>query len=94
MSEPICPAKHTKYDPTEGEFKCPKCGAKPPEFYIDESPEEAHADCVKLHPGDNLCCTQCGYGTSGQAFANRIVKQKNLKPCPHCNGKGLVAGDK
>jgi len=87
-----CPAKHTKYQPTEAEWKCPRCLAtfdsKKP-FYVQE-PVDGTEDCLKLHCDDFLFCDTCGYSATGKSFAAQIVKAKNLKPCPHCNGTGLV----
>jgi len=92
-----CAGKHTKYQPNEEEFKCPKCGKKPPEgLIIDEIYQEAEGagDCDKLHPDDFLSCYACGYGTNGQAFANACQKKANMVPCPHCKGRGFVKGGK
>ncbi len=83
-----CEAKHTKYQPTDEEFNCPKCGAKVGDFFKDDP--VGHDECELLHDEDNLCCATCGYGCSGKAFAARIVKAKNLVSCPCCKGKGFV----
>lgn len=85
-----CQAKHTKYQPTDEEFKCPQCGAPGGEFYIAESPDESDPDCTLLHPGDYLACSKCEYGTSAKSFAASLVKKNNLTPCTHCKGTGLV----
>lgn len=100
MSEsPKCPAKHTKYQPPDDAWKCPKCGATSnaasltaPCFIIEDPDEEALSDCGLLHERDNLSCG-CGYGTSGKAFAARHQKAANMVPCPTCKGHGLVKAD-
>lgn len=98
MSEPLktCAAKHTKYQPTDDEWKCPKCGAGADdtrgEFIIQEPDTSADHDCSALHDLDELGCNACEHGVSGKAFAARIQKRRNLVPCVHCKGKGLVPG--
>jgi hypothetical protein len=86
-----CEAKHTKYQPTDEEFHCPKCGAKCGDFFKDDP--VGHEECDLLHDEDNLCCATCGYGCSGRALAARIVKAKGLVQCPCCKGTGMVKQD-
>lgn len=95
-----CNARHTKYQPTDEEFRCPKCGAGPEEgFIIDDSPEDADSDCGLLHEDDCIVCNNCktehhrDTDYSGKSYAALMVKKNNLVPCPHCKGKGLVKGD-
>lgn len=95
---PTCTAKHTKFQPVEAEWKCPKCGApacpKEPRdnaFIVNDSPEGSDWNCTALHDEDSLGCG-CGYGTSGKAFAARLQKAANMVPCPTCKGHGLVKG--
>lgn len=92
----VCTDKHTAYQPSDDEFKCPKCGATAGEFYIETEAEASttRADCALVHPDDVLLCTKCGYGVSGKAFAAAIMKKKNLVPCPHCHGRGTIPGPK
>jgi len=85
-----CEAKHVKFEPSEKEWKCPKCNAKCGVFHIYESVEDSDGDCNLLHPADILRCTKCNYETSGQAFSNMIKKKLNMIPCPHCKGTGYV----
>jgi DNA-directed RNA polymerase subunit RPC12/RpoP len=98
MDEKIeCDGKHTAYQPTEGEFKCPDCGAKPEDpkgFYTDEPAEDANSSCSKMHVNDGLRCYKCDYEASGQSFAAKLQKKHDLVPCKHCKGKGLVPGKK
>ena len=83
-----CETKHTKYQPTDEEFHCPKCGAKVGDFYKDDPVGEE--DCDLLHDEDNLSCANCGYGCSGRALVARIIKAKGLVQCPCCKGAGMV----
>lgn len=100
MTEPIrCDGKHTKYQPSEAEWRCPKCGASADftsvgcnTFIIDSTEDGANPDCTANHEGDCLRC-DCGYTTSGKAFAARLQKAANMVPCPTCKGHGLVKGD-
>jgi hypothetical protein len=96
-----CTAKHTKYQPVmPDEWRCPRCGAgseiRGPEgerhdgFLVQDADETAADDCDLNHDGDNLGCNRCEFGCSGAAFARRLQKAKNLVPCSHCKGSGLV----
>jgi hypothetical protein len=92
----MCPVKHTKYQPTDEDFACPKCGATPDSdegFYSEFSPDGAE-DCPMLHDDDELRCYRCDYTTSGKRFAISIAKAKNMVKCPHCKGAGLIEGAK
>jgi len=86
----VCSAKHTAYQPTEDEWKCPYCGANSDSFWIEEGAADANEDCVLLHNTDGATCTACGKWITGKAFAARLQKQHNLVPCEHCKGRGLV----
>lgn len=82
-----CTAKHTKYQPTAEDWRCPKCGATDGKFCIDDGP---NMDCEAFHEDDLCVCYACGHEVGGKAFAARIQKAKSLVPCPHCKGVGLV----
>ena len=94
-----CSAKHTKYQPTDEEFCCPKCGATVGHFCVDDGP---NLDCDLLHDEDELNCygepgamgCPAQYGTTGKAFAALVVKKKNIQTCPTCKGKGYVPKEK
>ena len=86
-----CPAKHTRYQPTEAEWKCPSCGGKVgEEFYIDEPVEGAEDGCELLHAEDVLVCTKCGGGWTGQTFSKMMARKNDLVACPTCGGTGTV----
>lgn len=94
MSGAACTEKHTKYQPPDSDWKCPKCGATaddPNGFFCDEA---VSPDCERLHEADGLVCYGCGHATSGKDFATRLQKAANMVPCPHCKGHGLVPGNK
>jgi hypothetical protein len=99
---PPCSAKHTKYNPTDAEFVCPKCGTGPVDggLCIDSPDPEAAEACGLLHEEDELRCLceahgECtGYFASGKQFAARVAKQRGLVTCPTCKGKALVPGEK
>ncbi len=90
-----CGAKHTAYQPTEAEWRCPKCGADSSGFYIEDPTEEAEEGCELLHEKDGLYCYTCPmkgdpYAASGKVFAAALAKKNNLVCCPTCKGKGTV----
>lgn len=90
----ICEQQHARYDPPIAEFNCPKCGAKAGDLCVDEPvggwDDPDHAECEKLHDKDQLTCLKCNYRTTGKALAALLMKKRNLVPCPHCKGKGVV----
>jgi DNA-directed RNA polymerase subunit RPC12/RpoP len=93
-----CGFKHTKYQPTDAEFNCPKCGAKVGDFCVDEGP---NMPCPDLHDEDSLVCygkdgkgCRGQYYVSGKAFAAMVLKKNDLVPCEHCKGKGFVSTKK
>jgi len=83
-----CIAKHTKYQPTDDEWRCPKCGAS--DDFVIQDDAETTEDCLELHVSAELGCDRCGYGISGRAFAALVARKKHLVTCPTCRGKGLV----
>ena len=83
-----CEAKHAKYQPTDEEFTCPKCGAVCGDFYKEDA--VGHENCELLHDEDNLACFKCGYRCSGKFFSGRLVKSKGVVKCACCGGKGVV----
>jgi len=91
-----CGAKHTKYQPTDDEWRCPKCGADAESFWVDEIAEDSDPDCQLLHVNDLLTCgtehgsTYSSYSIFGKSFAAMLQRKHNLGPCPHCKGSGLV----
>ena len=88
----VCDAPHTRFQPNNEEFKCPKCKALAGDFYIACPADGADEDCELLHMEDDLECLKCGYGASGKSWALRTARQMNLVTCPTCKGKGKVKG--
>lgn len=90
-----CGYKHTKYQPTDEEWRCPKCGAgfedKSGGFVIwDGVSDNEEGECQLLHVDDYLKCQKCGYDCQGKDFAAYVVKKNSLVSCPCCKGKGFV----
>ena len=86
-----CAAKHTFYQPTDEEWRCPKCGATNDGFVIDESDPDVLETCGLLHSADMLRCFYCDWSGSGRTFVNKLAKEKNLVVCPTCEGTGHVS---
>ena len=87
-----CQAKHTKYQPDDSEWNCPKCGSKLDEgmFILEEWDEDADEDCKLLHDNDTIRCHACENEWTGKSLAAAFVKKNNLVKCPHCKGTGMV----
>ena len=86
-----CDAKHTKYNPTIEEFRCPKCNAEAGIFAVDEPATEQAAECEALHLKDYLHCYDCGFGTQGGRFVAGLLKKKRpMVECPTCKGHGMI----
>jgi len=90
-----CVTKHTKYQPSIEEWKCPKCGAPPPEgLIVDESYavdcDGNSIDCDGNHPDDCLRCYKCNFETSGKSFAAACGKKSSRVECGCCKGTGFV----
>lgn len=85
-----CQTKHTTYQPTDAEWKCPDCGADVGVFYIDESPAGTDPMCSKVHTKDLVRCDGCGMSWTGTGIAKILNKKTTSVPCVHCKGTGRV----
>jgi Zn finger protein HypA/HybF involved in hydrogenase expression len=97
MSRPLvsCIAKHTKYQPSDKEWLCPKCssGSKSPEpFIITDTDEGALVACPALHERDSVYCEHCGLTASGKTVAAKMQAKASMISCPKCRGTGFVKG--
>ena len=89
-----CTAKHTQFQPTPEQWKCPKCGTGNGEsesqpFFVDDGPLGG-MDCDLLHEEDQVICTSCDSSWTGKRLATVMAKKLNLDICPHCNGTGFI----
>jgi RecJ-like exonuclease len=84
---PECKIKHTAYQPDEAHWRCPLCGADNDKFYVEESEAE---DCDLLHVSDLCVCHSCESRSSGKLVAARMSRRDKVKPCPCCQGRGVV----
>ena len=82
-----CKEKHTKYQPMDEEWRCPKCGD---DIYIEDIPIDAGDDCDLLHTEDWIVCRKCDMAMTGKQFAAKIKRSTGMTTCPHCMGKGVV----
>lgn len=85
-----CNAKHTKFQPSDDDWKCPKCGDDSGNFAINYLDDLADEDCNLLHDADEIACGKCGYGATGKNVARALEKKTRQVPCPHCKGRGWV----
>lgn len=88
-----CYAKHSKYQPTIEEFKCPKCGTGPEngDFYIDTDPTVgSNFECEFMHDEDMIVCLKCNWESTGKKYSSMFIKAKNMVKCPCCKGTGLI----
>ena len=88
LEKMLCTNKHTMYQPTDSEWKCPKCGSVD-DFLIDNE-MLAENECELLHEKDLILCWKCSFSLSGKTFARRLIQEKNLIICPTCQGKGHI----
>ena len=63
-----CYAKHTMYQPSDTEWKCPNCGASGETLTVTPDPE-ALVKCDLLHENDMIKCLRCGSTWPGKQFA-------------------------
>lgn len=89
-----CPAKHTVFQPTDEQWRCPDCGADNSHFVIEMGDQTAEESCEKLHQLDEVYCHTCDDGWSGKAVATKLMKKANRVPCPTCKGCGTIDGAK
>lgn len=86
-----CLSKHTRYDPTDEEWACPRCGeANPEHFYIYDDAPDADPDCPRLHADALIVCERCGYEGTGRALSLALRRKHNLVVCPCCKGRGFI----
>jgi rubredoxin len=88
--EMICQAKHTKFQPSDEQWICPKCGADSAFFVVEDGAEDSDDDCPLLHNEDEIECGKCGYGGTGKSVAAQMTRKLDLVPCPCCKGAGYV----
>jgi hypothetical protein len=93
MTEIHCPAKHTKWQPKEDQWVCPRCGAGKEEFNIEEPDSQAHEECGLLHEFDELRCLRCDYANYGKDFSLYCATTDEYETCPCCGGLGKVHPD-
>ncbi len=87
---PKCEAAHTRFQPGQAEWRCPKCSAGYPKFMIDNRAPEASKKCHKLHVDDDVVCLVCHGQWGGQEVIALIKAQLHLMTCPQCHGKGAI----
>jgi hypothetical protein len=91
ITSAMCAHKHTAYQPTDDEWKCPSCGAGVEFFHIDNFVDDDMSKCDDLlHDNDDVGCHKCQFGTNGKNFAGRLQRMHNLVKCECCRGTGLV----
>lgn len=84
-----CLITHTEFQPSDDEWKCPKCGEDSINFVIEES--VGNEDCNLVHKQDLCKCYACEYEASGLSVTTQLAKQCNLIVCPTCMGKGYIS---
>ena len=87
-SEYTCDRKHTKFQPTDEQWKCPKCGRGSDVFYMSDDSIDCY--CPLLHDDDYIVCENCEREWTGKKLAAVMAKNAGLVKCPHCKGSGFV----
>jgi hypothetical protein len=89
----VCTAKHTKFQPTNAEWLCPKCGSNNEKFVIEMGAEGGDEDCTLLHIDDEITCMECHNSWNG-AVVSKLLQKKSKAgdyvTCPCCKGVGRV----
>ncbi len=91
-----CSGKHTSYQPTDDEWKCPECGADNQYFYIDFA---NYDDCDLLHVDDVVtCCSPHCVDENGESKVwsgkdMAMIMQAGRIKCSCCKGTGYVQGE-
>jgi ssDNA-binding Zn-finger/Zn-ribbon topoisomerase 1 len=86
----ICRAKHTRYQPTDGDkIVCPKCG-EDKQFIIEQSADGSMMNCELFHTDDGWECAKCESAYTGSQVINALVRRNNVMTCPTCGGTGHV----
>lgn len=68
----ICAMKHTEFQPTDSQWRCPKCNAPAGDFYIDGL--DSSNDCQKVHTDDLVHCFECDFRSTGEQVVTLIEK--------------------
>lgn len=84
-----CTTKHTTFQPSDADWKCPHCGVGSDAFWVEENASQ-DIDCSLLHKQDGVICRNCDKFWTGQQIATILKKGKMEKPCPHCHGTGKI----
>lgn len=85
-----CLAVHLKYQPSSGEWHCPKCKAGFPKFGVEKAADGAKAGCRRLHEEDDVVCLACKSSWSGVEIIRLIKAESHVENCPSCRGKGVI----
>jgi len=87
-----CKSRHTKFQPSESEWRCPRCDADSSSFFIESSADDSDDECNGLHKKDVVECTVCRREWSGQAVSVAIMRKVGvaIDACEHCNGTGFI----
>jgi len=83
-----CTVKHIPCPIPDNEWRCPKCGSE--DFLIEDS-ESSDVECELFHAGDFTNCNTCGGGWKLSNVIKKWVTKKNMIPCPHCKGTGIIS---
>lgn len=83
-----CPDKHTVFQPTEDEWKCPTCDSGHDYFYVYET--YGLENCELLHRTDFVVCDKCKGEWTGAEIAKMLLQKNSAVVCPHCKGTGRL----
>jgi rubredoxin len=87
-----CPAKHTKFQPTMEQWRCPLCGNDAQaDFIVDDPDPDAEDFCELLHEKDVITCVCNDEGWTGKQIAAKLAKKLDMVTCPCCKGAGLIS---
>jgi len=87
-----CKAKRSAYQPTDDEWRCPKCGSDVSFEIIETAGDCDDDECTLLHDEDECECSACHYYATGAQVSLHFRKARGLIRCPACKGTGVVEG--
>lgn len=86
----MCTQKHTTYQPSDEQWRCPHCEERE-DFLKDDYVFENDDICELLHENDVVACGKCHHSWSGKQVSLLLMQKNQQIVCPTCKGRGTVS---